>query len=318
VELLRAFRKALSSLGLRGEIVAVDADPLAPALREADCALIVPRLSSPLYLPKLIEICKFERISMVFPLIDPDIPFLAANRDALEATGARLAVVAMEAASIAADKWFTAQFFRRVGLLAPNSCLSRNVVADQLKYPLFIKPRHGSAAKSAFKVHNPGELRFFAKYITEPIIQEYLAGPEITNDVICDLKGEILGVVSRERIEIRWGEVAKGKTIYNPSITDACVKIAQNLPAVGPITVQCMMRDGVPYFTEINARLGGGAPLAIAAGADFPSWLLARAAGIGIDIPPLGSYKTDLHMTRFDDSFFLTSDEYEKMAGNLI
>jgi carbamoyl-phosphate synthase large subunit len=76
------------------------------------------------------------------------------------------------------------------------------------------------------------------------------------------------------------------------------------------------MKDGVPHFTEINARLGGGVPLSIAAGVDFPHWLLARAAGLPVEIPPLGSYRTGLYLTRFDDSFFLTESEREQMASH--
>ncbi|MCZ7667705.1 MAG: ATP-grasp domain-containing protein [Chloroflexi bacterium] len=112
-------------------------------------------------------------------------------------------------------------------------------------------------------------------------------------------------MVSRQRIEVRWSEVAKGVTIHNPEIEAACAQIAAALPAIGPITVQCMMKEGVPYFTEINARLGGGVPLGIAAGVDTPRYLLAQAAGLDVAAPPLGSYQTGLHLTRFDDSFFL-------------
>ena len=102
----------------------------------------------------------------------------------------------------------------------------------------------------------------------------YLPGPEITNDVVCDLDGKVLSVVSRQRIRVRGGEVTVGKTVFDPAIAHACVRIAEMLPAVGPITVQCMMKrtpDGeAPAFTEINARLGGGVPLGISAGADSP------------------------------------------------
>jgi len=74
----------------------------------------------------------------------------------------------------------------------------------------------------------------------------------------------------------------------------------------GPITVQGLVKDGVVHFTEINARMGGGLPLGIAAGADSPSWLLARAAGVPFEIPPVGSYQQDVYLTRFDESLFLT------------
>lgn len=315
VELLRAFRRAYESLGLKGNIITVDVDPLAPALQVADHFFIVPRVSSPNYVRSIIEICNRKKANLIFPLIDPDIPLLAQNRRDIENTGARLYAVSSEAAAVADDKWLTVQFFKRLGLFTPDTWLPHHINSIQVRYPIFIKPRAGSAAKLTFRAEDARELEFFLNYVPDPLIQEFLPGPEITNDVICDIDGEVLAVVSRQRIEVRWGEVAKGKTIYDPNITEACVKIARTLPAIGPITVQCMMKDGVPYFTEINARLGGGVPLGISAGVDSPRWLLARAAGIQIQIPPLGTYKKGLYISRFDDSFFLTEDEYEQMAS---
>jgi carbamoyl-phosphate synthase large subunit len=263
----------------------------------------------------LTEICKREQIGMIFPLIDPDIPVLARYREALEATGARPVVVSPDAVAITTDKWLTVEFFQRLGLATARSWLPAELNPQQVEYPLFIKPRRGSAAAHTFQVRNAHELTFFAEYVPDAIVQEYLPGPEITSDVICDLEGEMLAVVSRRRIEVRSGEVAKGVTVYDPRITEACVKIAQALPTIGPINVQCMLKDGVPHFTEINARQGGGAPLGIAAGADWPRWLLARAVGLPVEIARLGSYQIGLSMTRFDDSFFLTEADREQMAS---
>nr|BCX01983.1 MAG: carbamoyl phosphate synthase [Bacteroidota bacterium] len=318
VELMRAFRDAYSRLEICGHIVATDIDPLAPALQVVDRPYMVPPLTDSRYIPTLIEICRREKIDLVFPLIDPDIPVLAAHRKEIEATGAKLVVVSTHAAKIAADKWRTMAFFQSLGLPTPKSWLPDQVSVEDLQFPVFIKPRRGSAAKHAFKVDNPDALRFFISYVPDPIIQEYLSGPEVTNDIICNLKGDVLGVASRKRIEVRWGEVAKGVTIRDQTILDACVRIARALPAVGPITVQCIWKDGVPHFTEINARMGGGLPLAIAAGVDAPLWLLADAAGLKVDIPPLGTYREGLYMTRFDDSFFLEEKDYEKMDSHRV
>jgi carbamoyl-phosphate synthase large subunit len=315
VELLRAFRRAYQALGLRGEVIGIDIDPLAAALRVASKAYIVPRLSAPDFLPALLAVCRTERVDLIFPLIDPDVPTLARHRQALEATGARLAVVSAEAAAVAADKWKTLRLFDEVDVPRPRSWLPGDLDPERAEYPLFIKPRNGSAGKSAFTVRNARELAFFADYVPDPIVQENIAGPEITSDVVCDLDGEALAVVSRKRLEVREGEVSKGVTVYSPVIADACVRIAQALPAVGPITVQCLLKDGVPLFTEINARLGGGFPLGIRAGIDSPRLVLARAAGVAVDVPPLGSYQQGLYLTRFDDSFFLTETEREQMAS---
>ena len=315
VELLRAFRGAYAALGIEGRNIAVDIDPLAPALSVADRPYIVPRINAPDYIPTLAEICRREHVDVVFPLIDPEIPILAANRAELEAAGARVAVIPREAAVMAADKWLCGQFFRRLGLETPRSRLGADSRNWDIGYPLFLKPRWGSAGKNTFVVRDASELAFFSEYVPNAIVQELLPGPEITSDVICDLDGDVLAVVSRQRIEVRWGEVAKGVTVVDSRITEACVRIARSLPAVGPITIQCMMKDGTPHFTEINARLGGGVILGIAAGADWPTWLVARCCGLPIDVPPLGSHRPGVYLTRFDDSLFLTEAERGQMAG---
>ena len=71
-------------------------------------------------------------------------------------------------------------------------------------------------------------------------------------------------------------------------------------------------------FTEINARFGGGVPLAFKAGAETPKWLLASLAGIDVDIPPIGNYDVGLYMTRFTESQFLSEDQIAAIAGSRI
>lgn len=315
VELVRAFRRAYEKLGLPGKVIAADHDPLAPSLHAADRSYIVPPINSPDYIPCLSKICHDEHVRLIFPLIDPDISVLAASREKLEAEGAGLASVSSAAVAVASDKWETLKLFRNLGLKAPTSWKTADEVPHDRPFPLFIKPRFGSAGKNTFKVNNRRELAFFSDYMVDPLIQEYLPGPEITNDVICDLDGEVLSVISRRRIEVRWGEVAKGVTMHDGPIEDACIRVAKALGARGPITVQCLMKEGEPHFSEINARLGGGAPLGIAAGVDWPLSLIARAVGAPVEIPPLGTFRRPLFMTRFDDSFFLTSEDIEKIPS---
>src|SRR6516165_7865676 len=115
VELLKAFRAAYRSLQLEGRIIALDTDPLAPGLRLVDRHYIVPRDDSADYIPALIDICAKEGVDVVFPLIDPDIQVLPRYRAQIEAVGARLATVSVEAAKICGDKWLTAEFFQQLG-----------------------------------------------------------------------------------------------------------------------------------------------------------------------------------------------------------
>jgi len=314
VELLRAYRQAYDSLKLDGSIIAADIDPLAPGLHIADAAYIVPAISDPDYVSTLREIMRREDIGLVFPLLDHDIPVLAENRALLEVDGAVVAVISAEAAALTRDKWQTHQFFESLGVPTARSWLPENLPDSGLPFPLFVKPRSGSAGKNTFRVDSSEDLRYALERAHQPIIQEFLAGAEVTNDVVCSFEGEVWAVVSRERIEVRWGEVAKGKTIHDPDILGHCVTIAQALQARGPITVQCIMSDG-PKFTEINARYGGGHPLSIAAGVPSPSWYLAKAAGLPVEPAPLGTYQAGLYLTRFDETFFLNEDDYGRFAG---
>ena len=307
VELMREFRKAYGELGLRGSIVATDIDPLAPALQEVDRYYMVPRLNDERYLPTLAGICGQESIQLIFPLIDPDIPVLAGGRHRLEKAGARLTSLSASEATTANDKLLTHEFFQSLGLRTPRTW--RSAPDEEFEFPLYVKPRIGSAGKGGHKVENQASLEHALEQIPQAIVQEYLAGPEITSDVSCGMDGRVWAVVSRERIEVRWGEVAKGVTIGNEKIIEDCVKIAEGLKARGPITVQCLMQKGQPYFTEVNARFGGGLPLGIAAGVPSPQWYLSEAAGMPVVAPPLGTYKSGMFITRYDESTFLDESE---------
>ncbi|MGB7537485.1 MAG: ATP-grasp domain-containing protein [Anaerolineales bacterium] len=305
VELLRAFKGAYRALRLKGKIIVTDINPLAPSVQAADSTYEVPPFTDPGYVPALLEIAKRSRVQMVFPLIDPDIPILAAHKLQFESFGAKVMTPDQDGADTARDKWKTHQLFRSLGIPAARSWLPEDLGKAKPEFPLFIKPRRGSAGQGAFRVEDERQLEFFLAYVDDPIIQECLPGPEITSDVICGAQGEAWAVVSRRRIEIRAGEVAKGVTVWDKTIADHCIPAARGIRAAGPVTVQCILRDGNPFFTEINARFGGGCPLGIAAGANSPKWYLAEAAGLKVKIPPLGEYRRDLYLTRYDESFFI-------------
>jgi carbamoyl-phosphate synthase large subunit len=246
-------------------------------------------------------VCRREEIALLFPLIDPEIPVLARGRDELDATGARAMVLPAAAAETTADKLATAELFERIGVPTPRRSPD--------EFPVFVKPRFGSAGAHTHKAADQGERDFWLARVPDPIVEEHLPGPEITTDVVCLEDGQVAALCSRQRIEVRTGEVSKGVTVYDEAIANHCVTIAEALQARGPITVQCLLRDGEPRFTEVNARFGGGAPLGFAAGVDSPRWLLAHAAGHELQLPPLGSYEQGLHMTRYDESFFIREED---------
>ena len=315
VELVRAFRSAYQRLGIEGNIVGTDCDWLAPALQEVDQPCLVPRFDNDAYIPSFLEICERESISIIFPLNDGELIHLANHAEQVEALGSQVAVLSPEPIKVCGDKWLTHQFFTELGLPVARSWLPDAGLPEGVKYPLFIKPRDGSAGESTFRINSSSELDFFATYVRNPIVQEFLTGPEITSDVVCGMDGQVLSIVSRQRIAVRGGEAIKSVTIHDHRIEQACHEIAARLPAKGPITVQCMLQDGIPHFIEINARLGGGIPLAMAADVDVPALLLSDIAQLNhseLNRQP----KLDVYMTRCDESFFLCEATREQPTGS--
>jgi len=314
VELVRLLRQALDEAGVAGRILGTDVDPLAPALQALDERFLVPRVDDPAFVPALIEICRQHSVAVAFPLIDPAIPVLAGHRPEFEDVGTRLAVVPPLAAETTHDKWKFHLWLRAQGFATPETWLPHEVPAHP-PFPLFLKPRFGSAGRQAFRVRDGEELDFYLRRVDQPVVQEFVDGPEVTNDVFCGLDGQVWAVVSRRRIEVRWGEVHKGVTVRVDELLQACSAMARRLEAIGPITIQCLMQDGRPRFTEINARFAGGMPLAVAAGVPAPLWYVQQAAGREVTPPLLGSYREGVYLTRYDESFFLQGDAYEPLAG---
>ena len=81
------------------------------------------------------------------------------------------------------------------------------------------------------------------------------------------------------RRELRGGEVSKGITVRRQDMTDAARAIATALPgAVGALCFQAFATQDGPVVFEINARFGGGFPLAHQAGGRFTRWLMLVSA----------------------------------------
>ncbi|MHC4155059.1 MAG: ATP-grasp domain-containing protein, partial [Planctomycetota bacterium] len=105
----------------------------------------------------------------------------------------------------------------------------------------------------------------------------------------------------RKRIQVRAGEVSKGKVVKHPIIMAQAKKLVEKLGAgPGVVTLQLFLtpRNKVK-FIEINPRFGGGAPLSIKAGANFPKWILQELLGKRPNIR-FDGFKDDLVMLRYD------------------
>lgn len=310
VSLIRLFRLALDRLGLKGKLVTTDLQKNAPAIFVADCKELVPRVSDPSYIDVLKDICRRHGIRLLIPLIDTELHLLASHKKDFAEIGVTVLISEPEVNTICFDKRRTSTFFRQAGVRTPTILdMQRTLNDPSAQYPFIIKPVDGSCSVGVYKVRSPRELEFFAEYVPNAILQEYIAGEEYTLDVLVDFHGKVRSVVPRLRIETRAGEVSKGMTVKNQAIITAGKKVAEALPgALGCITVQCFLTPGEEIvFLEINPRFGGGFPLAAEAGADFPRWITEMTLGRNPDIK-LDGWQEGLVMLRYDDGIFVTRD----------
>lgn len=307
VELVNAFRRAADKLAVRLQVHAADASRLAPALHRVDRAHILPSITAEDYVDALVTLVKRAGIDLLIPLIDPELPIIAAAAPRLTAAGCRPLISSPHVIEICMDKMSTYRALTDAGIDTPATWTWREATQRRRhRFPYFLKPRTGSAAMGNYIVRSREELDAFAKCVPDPIVQEFVPGIEHTLDVYTGFDGRPRCVVPRRRLEVRSGEVSKALIVKDPAIMAAGRRVAEVLcECRGVITVQCIRTpNGRIRVIEINPRFGGGVPLAIHAGADFPQWILAELLGRRPRINPMG-FRDDIAMLRFDESVFV-------------
>jgi carbamoyl-phosphate synthase large subunit len=295
--LVAAFRSSAEQR--RSFVVAADADRLAPALFLAHKGAVLPRVSDPAYTEVLVRLVREHHIRLLVPTIDTELELLGEARDTLREAECLPAISSGRFIAICADKWLTYQEFSKAGVRMPRSWLAADAGRINAGGELFVKPRDGSASQNTF-VAAPGTLEHTLSRVPNPIIQERLIGQEITVDALTDFDGRILHYVPRLRIRTLGGESIQGVTLPDDEFRDWLMRVLDvciDFGAAGPLTLQFFKTADGCVLSEINPRFGGGFPLALAAGADYPEWLMQIVEGRHLR-PRIGEYRAGLYMTR--------------------
>jgi carbamoyl-phosphate synthase large subunit len=319
IELMQAFRAAARRLEIQLHIIGTDTSPLAPAVACVDEAVLVPRIADPAYLPTLLRLAKERNAHALIPTIDSDLLILSQNREAFDGLGCTALVCEPSAIQACSDKLATYELLHNGGVDTPRTWTADQIRAtSEHRFPYFVKPRFGSAGVATRKAQDAADLDYCLRRTEEPIVQEFVEGAEHTLDVYLGLTGQVRCVVPRRRLMIRCGEVSRGVTNKDPHIMAAGKKVAELLgpSARGVVTVQCIVTpEHRIRFIEINPRFGGGAPLGIRAGADFPGWLMQELLGRTPQIE-FDGFAHGLCMSRYDwSAFFQLDDDLKPKLG---
>lgn len=315
-KVIQYFKKAFAGVG---KVIATDCSNVAPAVYEADAFYQVPRMTDEGYIDFILDICEKEKIKGVLSLIDPELSLLAKNKAEFEKIGVIVIGSDYELCECTLDKMCMFEWLRVHGFNCANTYVDKEKFFDDvkngtIKYPVFVKPRKGSASTSISKVYDKETVELlFSKY-NDLIIQEYLDGVEIGADCYIDMiSGETVSIFTKKKLLMRAGETDKAVSIKEDKLFALIEKFIYEAGFKGQIDIDVFDVNGKYYISEVNPRFGGGYPHAHECGCNHIELIKNNLAGKP-NIKNIGNYEENIYMMKYNDllikRFENTTNEY--------
>ena len=302
-KIVQYFREALGSDGV---VIAADMSPYAPALYDAHRHYIVPCITKPEYIDRVLEICEKERIKGVLSLIDPELELLAANEARFAAVDTTVIGSDAQKCRRAMDKmemyrWLTAHGYPCAASFGTLEDFDQAVAEGKVTYPVFVKPINGSASLSINRAPDRQTVELLMNHSKGMMIQQYLRGQEIGADVYVDLiSGEVVSIFTKKKLMMRAGETDKAVSFKDQALFDLIEKFVKESGFRGQIDIDLFDVDGTYYISEVNPRFGGGYPHAYACGADHMTLILNNLRGLQNPVA-IGAYAENRVMMKYNE-----------------
>ncbi len=328
-KVVQAFKRAVASNGI---VVATDASNLAPALYDADKAYLVPRITAPDYLDRVLDICRKERIRGVFSLIDPELSLIAKERERFEAIGVTPVVSSYDLCEICLDKYRMYQMLQDKGIRTANCWITEDSFLQartegKAAYPVFVKPRNGSASLNINLAGNDETIHTLFHNEKDLMVQELMRGQEYGCDLYVDLiTGRCTSMFLKKKLRMRAGETDKSVSVKSPELFEKLAAFAEGCGFRGMIDIDLFhdehgkenetdrIPEGEWYLSEVNPRFGGGYPHAYACGVDFPTMMLQNLSGKANPVT-IGDYDSGIYMMKYNEIQICRDSERIEQRG---
>jgi len=293
-------------IGDRGKVVATDCSNLAPAVYEADAFYLVPRITAPGYVERILDICKKEQIDGVFSLIDPELSMLAKERKKFEEIGVTPIVSDYDLVETCFNKYKMYELFTNMNIPTAKCYVSKEAFyeakeKEEISYPVFVKPVCGSASMHINKVSSDEELEGLFHMYDDLMIQEFMDGTEYGADVYIDMiSGKVTSLFVKEKIKMRAGETDKSVSVKDEALFEQIVEFVEAAGFKGMIDIDIFKIDNTYYFSEVNPRFGGGYPHAYECGVNMPRQVINNLEGKENPIN-IGVYKENIVMMKYNE-----------------
>lgn len=241
----------------------------------------------------LTEVIEDNHIHIILPFVDPAVEVAGKLKEMLPAVF--IPCSSLFLCQTMFDKKQSERWFKQHQIPIPPSYGP----ADEVTYPIIIKPRNGSASKGIEVIKDQKRWDEIANK-QDYVIQQYFENKEeYTVDCYVAGNGEIISIVPRIRLEVAGGEVMNSITKRDKELITLSTNILQSGEFFGPITIQFIRDKNMDktYVMEINPRLGGGVIASIEAGADMTTYILTEYKGEPLH--PYDDWQEDTLMTRY-------------------
>ena len=302
-KIVQYFKRTLEDKGM---VVATDMSELAPAIYEADKYYIVPRMSEPGYLDKILSICKKEHIDGVLSLIDPELSLLAEHAEDFKAVGTTVIGSSYALCEMSLDKFQMYNWLVEHGYNCARSYMDKeafyaDVEAGRISYPVFVKPARGSASIAISKVYDKETLELLFAHDDGLMIQEFLDGQEIGADVYIDMVShEVVSIFTKKKLKMRAGETDKAVSFKDEKLFELIKRFVLDAGYNGQIDIDIFDVNGVYYISEVNPRFGGGYPHAYESGADHMKLIVNNLEGKA-NACVIGQYEDGTYMMKYNE-----------------
>ena len=301
------------AVGTAGKVIATDCSPYAPALYDADSFYVVPRMTAPGYINEIITICKNEHIDGVLSFIDPELSLLAQHKTDFEAVGTTVIGSSYELCEMALDKWAMYNWLTEHGYLCAKTYVQfetfEKALADgRAAFPVFVKPRFGSASLYISKADDLETAKFLFKHQPDMIIQEFLDGQEIGADVYTDmLTGRVAAIFTKNKLVMRAGETDKAISFKDEKLFALILRFVEESGYRAQIDMDIFKIGDDYYISEVNPRFGGGYPHAYECGVRTPQ-MIVNNLNREENAPLIGEYKNNIVMMQYNEIKTLALD----------
>lgn len=325
-----------AAVGDGGLVFTCDFAPDAPALQHADKGFVVPDVADPTYLDALRELCRRERVDLLIPSMEHELPLLAAHRADFAAAGTTILVSTPSIVDTCCDKLEAAAFLAACGVSVPKTWVSvddaREALAcGDIAFPVVVKPRWGVSSMGLSFPEDEDELelsctvtrRVIARSplaafsATDPtrsvLIQEHIAGTEYGFDVVNDLRGRYVTTLVRRKLRMRAGQTDRAESVSHERLEAIGEQIGRHLGHIGVLDCDAIANASGCYVLDINPRIGGGYPFSHLAGANIPAALVAWMRGE--DLEPAWLRATPHVRGARYDGFLLLNDRDKPMVA---